>query len=518
MPKTVLFFLLSFSVACVHFVGVLTDNPKSEIHSLRIDTRIRYQEMDHFGASDAWSGQFVGNWPVQKKEAIADLLFSNAMDDQGNPIGIGLSLWRINLGAGSAEQGAKSGIKDPWRRAPSFLDKNGKFDSERQKGQLWFARAAKERQVPYLLAFSNSPPVWLTRNGKAYADSGNQSNLPSANQGAFAGFLAASLKGLKEEGLPIDYVSPVNEPQWDWKDGGQEGTPFWNTEIAGIVRFLNASLDENELDTQIDIAEAGQIEYLYSKHNRPGRSNQITDFFDRESKNYLGDLTHISQAISGHSYFTTSPFPQAVRKRELLTQAIQQVPGLKYWMSEYCILGDNEGEISGSGKDLGINPALYMARVIHTDLVTAQASAWHWWLAISPYDYKDGLVYVSKSETDGDFEESKMLWTLGNYSRFIRPGYQRISAILDEQDSQNKELLASAYLNPDTGDLVLVLVNASEYELKIALLEAGSAYASRQWYGYLTDENHDLAYQEIPSAKSVRIPARSILTLTTQSL
>ncbi len=88
--------------------------------------------MDHFGASDAWSGQFVGNWPTQKKEAIADLLFSNAMDDQGNPIGIGLSLWRINLGSGCAEQGEESGIRYPWRRAPSFLDKNGKFDSERQ--------------------------------------------------------------------------------------------------------------------------------------------------------------------------------------------------------------------------------------------------------------------------------------------------------------------------------------------------------------------------------------------------
>lgn len=132
MPKTVLFFLLYFSVACVHFVGMPMNNPKPDIHSLEIDTWIQYQEMDHFGASDAWSGQFVGNWPAQKKEAIADLLFSNAMDDQGNPIGTGLSLWRIILGAGSAEQGAKSGIKDPWRRAPSFLDKDGKFDKERQ--------------------------------------------------------------------------------------------------------------------------------------------------------------------------------------------------------------------------------------------------------------------------------------------------------------------------------------------------------------------------------------------------
>ncbi|MDN3687376.1 hypothetical protein [Cyclobacterium jeungdonense] len=63
MPKRVLFFLLCFSVACVHFVGMPPDNPETEINALKLDPRIRYQEMDHFGASDAWSGQFVGNWP-----------------------------------------------------------------------------------------------------------------------------------------------------------------------------------------------------------------------------------------------------------------------------------------------------------------------------------------------------------------------------------------------------------------------------------------------------------------------
>jgi hypothetical protein len=94
-------------------------------------------------------------------------------------------------------------------------------------------------------------------------------------------------------------------------------------------------------------------------------------------------------------------------------------------MSEYCILGDNEGEIKGEGKDLGIDPALYMAKVIHNDLVNANASAWHWWIAISPYNYKDGLVYIDKNKTDGDFKSSKMLWALGNYSRFIRPGAVR---------------------------------------------------------------------------------------------
>ncbi len=70
---------------------------KSEV-KIFIKPDQRFQTIHHFGASDAWSIQFVGNWPEQKKESIADLLFSQDMEN-GKPIGIGLSMWRFNLGA-----------------------------------------------------------------------------------------------------------------------------------------------------------------------------------------------------------------------------------------------------------------------------------------------------------------------------------------------------------------------------------------------------------------------------------
>lgn len=54
--------------------------------------------------------------------------------------------------------------------------------------------------------------------------------------------------------------------------------------------------------------------------------------------------------------------------------------------------------MEGGKVDLGMDAALYMARVIHTDLTVANAAAWQWWLAVSPYDYKDGLIYVDKNK------------------------------------------------------------------------------------------------------------------------
>src|SRR5262249_13559904 len=88
---------------------------------IRVDPQVAYQTMDGFGASDAWQCAIIGrNWPEEKRERIADLLLSREVDAQGNPRGIGLSIWRFNVGAGTAEQGDASGIRNAWRRAERF--------------------------------------------------------------------------------------------------------------------------------------------------------------------------------------------------------------------------------------------------------------------------------------------------------------------------------------------------------------------------------------------------------------
>jgi len=440
-----------------------------ETHAVRLklDLSQRYQTIDNFGASDAWSCQFVGLWPEGKKNAIADLLFSMETSPDGQPQGIGLSLWRFNIGAGSAEQGEASDIPDEWRRAESFMLANGQYNWEKQEGQQWFLQAAQERGVDYFLAFPNSPPVHMTTNGKAYAFNG-KSNLDSEHYEAFASYLANVVEGIADHtGISFQYLSPVNEPQWDWSDANQEGTPFTNNEIAGIVRALNTELENRKLDISIDIAEAGKINYLYATDDKPQRGEQIKHFFDSNSANYLGNLSKVGNVISAHSYFTTSPAQEAIRMREELADELAGVPSLKYWMSEYCILGDNSGEIQGNSRDLGMEAALYLAEVIHRDLTIANASAWQWWLAISPYDYKDGLIYVDKNKSDGNFYESKMLWALGNYSRFIRPGAQRIG--VSEENSKSHPLLVSSYIHPELEQSSTVIVNNSSGSFQLTL-------------------------------------------------
>ncbi|MBL3655839.1 glycoside hydrolase [Fulvivirga sediminis] len=484
-------------------------NTEDHIITYHVDTKQRFQTIDNFGASDAWSCQFVGNWPLEKKQKIAELLFSKEMDQAGNPKGIGLSLWRFNLGAGSAHQGDLSGIKDEWRRSESFLQKDGDYDWTKQSGQVWFAQEAKKYEVENLLIFNNSPHINFTKNGKAFTDSGKHSNLSASQVPNFAKYLVKSAEGLEKMGLTVDYISPINEPQWDWQDGGQEGTPFWNEEVAQVARQLNKELKSSQLKAKIDIAEAAQINYLYEVGNKPGRANHINDFFNQQSDNYLGDLENVSHTISGHSYFTTAPKSTLTGTRNKLFDQLQNKPDLKYWMSEYCILGDNHGEIDGNGRDLGIDPALHVAKVIHTDLTLTGASAWHWWLAVSPYDYKDGLVYIDHNKTDGQYYQSKMMWAFGNYSRFVRPGYIRVAA--KSADEAESSLMVSGYINPQGEEMVIVAVNPTEKDTKVNLNVENHSMKLKE--AFETSKNHDLEKVDLSVKDGLRIPAQSIVTL-----
>ena len=381
------------------------------------------QTIHGFGASDAWSIQFVGrDWPVEKRERIAVLLFSLELEPDGSPAGIGLSSWRFNLGAGSESQGSESGIRDPWRRAETFLRPDGAYDWTRHGGQRWFLRAAEERGVEEFVAFVNSPPISLTRNGKAHSPGGESGNLAPDRYADFARYLRDVVMHVEEaEGVRFDFLSPVNEPQWDW-DGGQEGSPWLNSEVAAVVREIGAALDAAGLTTRIEVPEAGKLNYLYEVADRPGRGAQAGAFFDPTSPEYVGDLPNVASTVAAHSYFTTYDTGTLVEVRSRLREHLATLdPELEFRMSEYCVLEDN-AEIRGGGRDLGMNTALYVARVVHADLTIAEATSWNWWLAVSPYDYKDGLVYIDRNMTDGNVYESKLLWGLGHFSRFVRPG------------------------------------------------------------------------------------------------
>ena len=498
--------------------------------TLNVNLDMNLQTMESFGASDAWQCNFIGkNWPSDKKNKIADLLFSRDFDADGNPKGIGLSLWRFNLGTGSTEQGDASDISDEWRRTECFTTDGVSYDMSKQAGQVWFMKAAKERGVDKLLAFTNSAPVYLTQNGKAHASIKEFYNLKDGKMPDLADFWTTSIEKLKtEHGLTIDYISPFNEPQYEWDGSAQEGSPATNTNIYSFVNVLSPKLQSKGLTSQIVVGEAGAYESLYKTvSGKESRSNQIDYFFGTNSTKNIAGLSNVKKTISGHSYWQAWPLNEMISSRQAAASRIQSVGAVSLWSSEYCVLeSPGTSELpggAGPGRDLGIQLALWTARIISTDIAIGGVTSWQWWTAVSRGDYKDGLIHVDDGasngagnadycKNDGFIRDAKTLWALGNFSFFVKPGMVRVQIPNLDNAAATTDVMLTAYKDVANKKLVIVAVNITKTAKTYQLNLAGGALTDNKLTPYTTSETLSLKKGTAVDATNFEIPAKSIVT------
>lgn len=496
----------------------------------RIDPAKTYQTMHSFGASDAWRTQYVGlNWPADKKEQIADWLFSLEEDENGNPKGIGLSMWRFNIGAGSYEQGDASGISSTWSRVECFQSEDGTYDFTKQAGQQWFLEAARKRGVENFLAFTIAPPWFMSLNGKTTSQGKKGMNIRPDQYDDYARFLVTVMKHFTDEkNIPFGYISPVNEPQWDWNTARQEGTFANNEDCYKLIREIDAEITRQNLAAKVVFGEAGALKYLYRANtDTPLADNQIHEFYSGTGKYPIAEMDNVMPCVSGHSYWSTWPVNSMISERRQLRECIDRTrPGMEYWQTEYCVMEDNaESKGGGWNRDLGMDIALYVARVIHYDITVAQAASWQWWTAITPYDYKDGLIFLDDGrgnglhgsdpvlenalQHDGVARDSKLMWTLGNFSRFVRPGMVRVN-IASSNGVIDPNLLISAYRGG--GRSVVVVVNPGTQGRNFRLEEDMEKYRI-----YETSESFNLGYRGEAGKDGAYVPARSVVTLVSET-
>ena len=96
---------------------------------------------------------------------------------------------------------------------------------------------------------------------------------------------------------------------------------------------------------------------------------------------------------------------------------------------------------------------------------------------------------------------------MGNYSLFIRPGYQRVDLNILEQSNQ---FYGSAYISPDKEKLVVVYTNASTKSVQMENTINGLDRQVVSVEQYTTSNSMDLR-QESKSQQGY-IPAKSVVT------
>lgn len=526
-------YLHSVLLACVFTLYVFV--ARSQTRKITINVSKTFQEIESFTASDAWSGNFVGKyWHETQKGQIAEWLFSSQYNVSGNPAGIGLSMWRVNLGAGTLEQDSAD-ILPFQRRAESFLTKEGNaYDWEKCAGQQYFMQKAAEYGCNNFLLFSNSPLVQYTRNGKGWSSSENEANIRDDCYAKYASYLAdVSRYFLRNRGWNVSYISPINEPQVKWCSPRQEGSPWRNSDMKKLIVELDKALSKNGLDSvKILVGESAALRYLYDtvpdlrKRFSAGCAPdmQVSTFFDPQSSCYVGNLPHVPALIAGHSYHSDKTNVDMRETREKVRAEVEKY-GIKFHQSEWCMLPGLKLPIDGFTPGwqpvnyAGMQPALLLGRLIYSDFVYAGAESWGYWKAM---EVDGNHALISLYPTDGDLlkggfvRANKLLWALGNYSFFIRPGYVRIE-LLGADDLNT--MVASAYLAPDNSRIVAVFVNSSfaNIPVNVFFTNQGSRKVKNIAI-FKTDDRTDLANMDVPGdflpTTTYTIPPRSLVTMT----
>ena len=501
---------------------------------VKIDTDKKYQTIDNFAAADAWSGNFVGQFfEESQKGQIAKWLFSQKIGADGNPEGIGLSMWRFNIGGGSLEQDGAN-IVPYQRRAESFLTKDGQnYDWGKCAGQMYFVRKAKEYGVEKLLLFSNTPPVQYTINGEGYGQkNNNRANLKPDCYGKFADYMATVAKKFGEMGYKVDYISPINEPQVNWDSNRQEGSPWYCSEMKKLIVELDRALSEKNLDTLICFGETAnpKFNYMESSTNKPvprwekdpaeERPNYIIKkFFDPESKFYIGGLKHMPKFFVGHSYHAHLQNGEMIDAHRSLAKEAEKY-GIGYHQSEWCLLPHYRAkQMFGFTPDwysdnrTDIQSALLMARIIYSDFVNANAMAWGYWKGMEiKGDFALTGVYPhdGRLENGGVARANKLLWALGNFSLFVRPEYKRV----DLSGASDLDTVAGvAFISPDGKRVVAVFVNSS-FEKSDAKIALPDKYKGAKARAFRTDANMNLGNLQVDEGeRKFRIAPRSITTI-----
>ncbi len=380
--------------------------------------------MEGFGVSGAWWAQHLGQWQESETDQLLKWLFSQEE-------GIGLSIYRYNIGAGSGDE-----IQDDWRRSRTMEIAEGEYDWSRDAAAITMMKRAVGYGARQIVAFANSAPARMTRSGMTSGnpDSG-RSNFAPGMERQFARYLVDIVRYLREEeGLPVEWLSPINEPMWLWHNAGygQEGCHYTPEENVNVLRAVAEEIASRGLDVKISALEAGEWTsarmYYYKLEADP-------------------DLLARIDNISLHSY--VPHVTNEVYREELAQYIGSSKPGMKLWMSEWT-------EMQG-GQDYTMESALELARVLHDDLVYGQVTSWQYWIAVSRYDFRDGLVYLN--ETDRSLRDTKRLWVLGQYSKFIRPGFTRLEAI-----AEHGGLKVTAFMRGDA-EVVFVVINDGDEDI-----------------------------------------------------
>jgi len=274
------------------------------------------------------------------------------------------------------------------------------------KADLANARAAVLRSA-LVWGTEWSPPASMKSNSHTLAGGSFIGNPTNFSNLAHIQTTLVRLLG-RTYGIPLYALSPQNEPDMNAEYDSCTWTP---QQIHDYIPYLAAALNE---------AGYGSVKIMIAEQVHWDNSNSTTTMNDPNVASHVGILAahEYGGCCSAHLSWNN-----------LTTQHV--------WQTEASDSNPYDGSmISG----------LAYATQIHFALTDANVNAWHYWsLSGILFNDNEGL-------TDSSGNPAKRAYTLGNFSKFIRPGWMRVGV------TNSTKLLVSAYTGTN-GEAAIVVVN-----------------------------------------------------------
>ena len=382
--------------------------------TVKIDPTNDLGPWEGWGSSLAWWARAIGG--TANADYYADLIYTMKSTD-GYP-GLGFNIVRYNVGGGGINQTQENkGPKLQWqmdihgywadRKKNDPTTWNWSVD-ENQRSMLQKARA---RGANVFEMFSDSPMWWMNSNRSTSGSDTGDNCLAPESYDHFTFYLASVARYSADHwGFKFDSVEPFNEPSANWwkYPNRQEGCHFDIATQQKILESLRRALDRVHLNNLV-IAAADE--------NNMDAGLNTWNSYSPATRGLVG-------VVNVHGYSNgTEPY-RGPNRAEL-----RRVVGTKrLWQSEY-----GDGDASG----------YTMAQAIIRDLKELRPSAWVYWQPVEPDvpEYGWGLVnanYVDTYDTPSSEQTSlvrvnRKFYVLGQFTRYIRPGYQLVA--VDDENS-----------------------------------------------------------------------------------
>ena len=339
----------------------------------------------------------------------------------------------------------------------------------------------------------------------------NPAALNIGSYASTASYDVAKIQYLQSHGLTVSAISPINEPLNTGTTGAEIDT--------FVASYLYPALVTAGLNTiPITLPEGS---YWFP-------ANASTQDFTSACMNDSNCGPHIA-AVSGHGYFgygsqagsqTVDGFPTLGVWAECCVQYSANPPpsvaaGKPVWQTEInggftgpCVVDKGLANYDSSQAD-----ALVWAHNIHDFLTVAGGTQWLFWNLAS--ETANGATSCNDGLTDQSFNPAKRFYAIGNWSRFVRPGWVRVAATASPQAN----VYVTAFTDTSTGAFVIVVINDQGRQVSQPFSLRGlSASSVTPW---ITDASNNLAsrppVQISGSAFTAKLTANSVTTYVSNS-